>query len=83
VPRDGVTRHLGQVGQVLDEPTEGHVLAEGHAVDLVVAGDDAPLGAEHDRGVAEPQRPRDVLDHPDDERRLELAGEGRELRLLG
>src|SRR5581483_6186558 len=53
VAGDGVTRHGAQVGEVLHQAPEGDVLAVGHPVDLVVAGDDPPVRAPGQGGVGE------------------------------
>ena len=85
--RAGWSPMIGTAGEVttserLDQAAQRHVLAEGHAVDLVVAVDDVAVGLEGDRGVEEVVGPV-VLDHPGDQGGVQAAGLVGELVALG
>ncbi len=75
--RDGVPRHVRQVGQPVEEAARRDVLAERDPVDLVVAGDHLAVRAPGHRRVPEPVGAH-VLDHAGDDRGLQRLGQRRQ-----
>ena len=82
VPGDGIERDAGEVGEVGEEGAVGHVLAEGHPVHLLEHADDAAVGAPGHDLVAE-GRGAHRRRHPDEQRRVQPAGQAGQERRLG